>query len=102
MKNVIVTIVPAQPGWTVLEAVRREGEVIGFYRYPIVAWLVEAYPPEKPGHGDYRTFAFPVTTDEVEDKKITRAPNGNVIIRNEARFDNEAQAIEYLDTRQTA
>jgi hypothetical protein len=93
-----VTIVPAQPGFNVVEPDWNEGatEVVGLSLTPVVAWAIEDYKV-----GSYNV-ALPITPEIFTDSDIAcvRTPTGDFIFPGSVTLNNEVEVREYIQKRQ--
>ena len=89
------TIIPAQPGWNVLEPLTDEtGKVISFFRQPIIAWRVETQESQR----TEKRFDIPhpVTIESVNDDALIERPDGIIVALEDRWFESEADALEAM------
>lgn len=93
-ETVSVTIVPASPGWFVLDPVQDEdGQVREFHREPVIAWRIELGRSERRG---YFTMVNPVTVEHVPDAgEIMQRPDGRIAFAVDRDFHDEEEALAY-------
>ena len=92
-----VTIIPAAPGWQVLEPVDGEdGRACEFYRQPIIAWRIETYRNRRE---KLASIVEPVPVDENESPDIIQEPGGLIRFLTEAEFESEADALAYVQAQ---
>jgi hypothetical protein len=94
------TIIPAEPGFFVVEKVHGDdGEIESLDYMPVLAWAITVEVLEDRG-GDMEHkpgLPIPITVDGAEEGAAAiRAPSGRISVAMENDFDDEASALEYL------
>src|SRR4051794_33929218 len=77
----IHTVVPAQPGYSVIELFEDGDEIVTCEPSPVLAWAVKVTPTKTGSVVDRRVEAgpMPVTLDLWTDKYAIREPSGRVV-----------------------
>jgi hypothetical protein len=88
-----IAIIPAQPGWLLLEPCYNHGQIIDFRRTPIIAWAVNW---EEEVEGD-EIILNPITVEGAQSTyALVRTPDGQILAPYLGRWDSEDTALEYV------
>jgi len=89
-------VVPAHPDYTALEPVAdATGTYVRFWRHPVLAWRVAlTYVPDI---GEYVHMTVPITMDRTDPDVPIQYPDGRIVMPEGATFDNDADALAYLN-----
>lgn len=94
----VLSIVPAHPGWHVLEPVEDENrKVVALYPIPVVAWRVDS---TEHANGRLSTLVWPVGIEDVEEGWALRGPDGRIVIAGEQPFGSEDELLAHLNAEQ--
>ena len=89
-RKAIQTIIPAQPGWYVAWPHDHEGDYIGFFLDPIIAWEV--------GDGDVMPLCPEGRPSDchTDVEWAIKTPDGKFIFLHANTLDSETKALAYL------
>lgn len=97
MKQHQVHIVPAQPGWVVLEPVWNDDKVTDFTADDVIAWKVKTWlEVDIAGERDFGEKCSPITLHG-HDSKILRSPTGRILIPEEYDFESMESLTKHLN-----
>jgi hypothetical protein len=100
-KAPIITIIPAAPGWAAVGPVMDGDRVVDLWEEPIVAWRVETELTF-----DEKNIYDTVTPIAAEcfdiENALLRRPDGRLYAPADRDFENDEQAIAYLQAREDA
>lgn len=101
-----VAVIPAEPGWKLLEPVVDDHDpnlIMGLLESPILAWRVDTYVE---GGEDPKSFAYPVTIETLPDDYAIQQPNGQIVFTEDCRKNTREEAIthfqKYEDSKRRA
>jgi hypothetical protein len=93
---VSTSIIPAAPGWSILERIHEaDGKISGFHRAAVIAWKVDLFSRRT---GETYVITTPITPEVGGiDDDILERPDGVIVLVELCDFDTEAEAIDYLN-----
>ena len=104
-KLLTVQIVPAQPGWEILSAVRGDLHSDGIKEFspdPIIAWVIRVYRDEAEDSSyDSLGCLEPVTIEGIVPVTdlIYRRPDGRIVLTHDRTITDEADALALFKQR---
>jgi hypothetical protein len=89
-KHDIITIIPAQPGYYILDLIEEgeDKEPHGFWRVPVIAWRIHS---RSENGFEYTDIQYPIGDEPAAETAVLR-PDGTVFDSNE-QFENESTAL---------
>ncbi len=90
-------VIPAAPGWFVLQPIRGDDNVTReFFYEPVIAWAIEQGALLSDPDSVW-THIDPVTIQGNDDNAILRRPDGTYAMAQEADFETEQEVMEYIN-----